>query len=181
MEQQLAIIKDSYGRLVWTHKTHEKQTEIYARRDFWIKLITVVLTSLTTVSLFAVLLTPEINVKVSAILSALSLTFLLSELVFKYGDKAKEHKMIAKELWEVKEKYMNLIADIKANAQDEEPLLKRRDELTEKLSAIYKVAPPTTSSAYKIASKVLKANMEHTFVENEVDSFLPPELRDKKE
>ena len=178
MKEQLSVIKDSFGRVVWTHKTHEKQAEIYKTYCLIFNWLTIILTALTTGSLINVLLNDDQGVKTSAILSALSLGSLIAELIFDFSGKRNSHKSVAKELWGVKEKYINLIADIKSNGLDEPEIIRRRDSLTEHLTNIYNNAPPTSNDAYKKASKALNVDNEHSFEENEVDQFLPVDLRD---
>ena len=53
----------------------------------------------------------------------------------------------------------------------------RRDELQEKVYAIYSVAPRTSGRAFKRAQDGLKNNEEMTFDPREIDLFLPEALR----
>mgnify|MGYP006325161543 FL=1 len=54
-----------------------------------------------------------------------------------------------------------------------------RDQLIEELKLIYKFAPATNSKAYKKAQDALRINEELTFNDEEIDQFLPNELKFK--
>ena len=47
-----AQIRECYGRVVWTHKTQEKCSDILAKRNSRIKLAQIVLSALTTTGIF---------------------------------------------------------------------------------------------------------------------------------
>jgi hypothetical protein len=51
--------------------------------------------------------------------------------------------------------------------------------LTRELTAVYKFAPDTSPEAYAAAEKMLKSG-NFTFSDDEIDAFLPTELRKKK-
>ena len=53
----------------------------------------------------------------------------------------------------------------------------KRDVLTDKLKEIYANSPRTTEAAYKKARKALNLQEEMTFLDAEVDAFLPQALR----
>ena len=46
-------IREYYSRVAWTHKTHEKQADIYLRRDSLFKWLQIVLTAITTSGIIA--------------------------------------------------------------------------------------------------------------------------------
>lgn len=175
--QQLAVVKDSFGRVVWTHKVHEKQAEIYSTCADILDWCTIVFSGLTTAALLYVLMEPETRLQVSVILSFLALISRLVQLVFNPRSKSLSHKMTAKQLWVIKEKYINLIADIKSESIPKETIVQNRDSLTNELGTLYQNAPSTSSYAYSLASKALEVNNEHTFYKNEVEKFLPEGIR----
>ena len=72
---------------------------------------------------------------------------------------------------------MSLITDLKMGDVSIEEIRNCRDRLQEKLSEIYKGCPRTVSKAYKEATDALKLNEELTFADEEIDLFLPIELR----
>jgi hypothetical protein len=98
-------------------------------------------------------------------------------LIGSYGKRthAERHRATAKELWGVREEYINLLADISSDATAVD-IPTRRDELTAELAAICKFAPDTTSRAYRAAQKALKVSEDMTFSEDEINAFLPDSL-----
>ena len=58
-----------------------------------------------------------------------------------------------------------------------EKLQDERDNLLEELHAVYSGAPSTTYQAYKSAQKGLQQLEDMTFSDEEIDSFLPKELK----
>jgi len=93
------------------------------------------------------------------------------------GEVAQKHADAACSLWDIREKYLSLLTDIRAKNTTVEEIVERRDELQERLLGTYKGSPRTTSKAYKQASIALKVNEELTFSDAEIDNFLPKELR----
>lgn len=173
----LQAIRESFGRVVYSHKTHEKDCEIGNRSARMVKWMNVVLTTLTSSSLVADLFSQSPSFPyISAILAATTLAFVIFQLSFNPEETAEKHRQTAKELWYVREKYVTLLVDIKNGVLSDEMVTKKRDGLIEELKLLYKFASPTSSSAYKKAQKALKINEELTFTNDEINQFLPQEL-----
>ena len=118
MEQDFNIlesqIRECYGRVVYSHKTHEKCADILFARNNKFKTWQIVLSVLTTTGVVATIFGDAVWVKiVSAIVSALLLllnTYLKS---FDLGSLSQKHSNAAADLWDVRESYLSILADIK--------------------------------------------------------------------
>lgn len=173
-----AQIRECYARVVWSHKTQEKCADIILKRNNLLKWMQIGLSTLTTTGLVVTIFGDVLWVKItSAIISALLLllnTYLKSKDL---GTIAQQHLEAAADIWNVRESYLSLITDLKMDDVDVEIIRKKRDKLQERLATIYKGSPRTISKAYKEAKKALKLNEEMTFSDEEIDCFLPKELR----
>lgn len=177
----LQIIRESFGRVVYSHKTHEKEAERFSSSAIRTKWINIILTSLTSGTLISTIITSQtLLAYVSAALATITLAFIIFQLSFNPEEKAEKHRQTAKELWLLREKYTNLIADIVSGKIDSEAIILKRDDLLEKLCIVYKFAPNTSPKAYQMARKALKINEELTFSNEEIDQFLPEELKMEK-
>jgi len=175
-DPNLDAVRESFGRVVYSHKTHEKAREIASYRVTFVKVTNIVLTTLTSATLISTLITSQRPLLyVSSVLSFLTLAFVLVQLSFDPAADAERHRATAKELWYVRERYINLLADYKASPASVD-LPKRRDELIEALKKIYALAPNTSSGAYAAAQKALKVNEDLTFSDDEINAFLPDSL-----
>lgn len=58
-----------------------------------------------------------------------------------------------------------------------EQLQTNRDELVKQLHTVYSGAPSTTYTAYKKAQEALQKYEDMTFSDEEIDAFLPNELK----
>ncbi|MDG6027369.1 MAG: hypothetical protein E3K40_11800 [Candidatus Brocadia sp.] len=56
-------------------------------------------------------------------------------------------------------------------------LQEERDKLLTELHAVYAGSPSTTYQAYKKTQEALKRNEDMTFSDEEIDAFLPKELK----
>ena len=140
------------------------------------------MTTLTSGTLVRTLVTNQrVFVYASAWLSAITLAFTIFQFSFNLGERAEKHRQLAKELWYVREKYVHLMADIINENISNDAIVSRRNEITEELKLIYRFAPITSSGAYKKARRALKINEELTFSEDEIDQFLPSELKTQKQ
>lgn len=172
-------IRECYGRIVWTHKTHEKCADILNNKDNRIKLIQIILSGLTTSGIIASLFIE--HKKEASILAALlsSILLIINTYVKKYdlGAIAQKHAEAASALWNIRESYLSLLTDIRIEALGIEDIRKTRDKLQSDLNKIYKGSPRTINKAYQEASKALKEMEEMTFTDDEIDKFLPKPLR----
>jgi hypothetical protein len=169
-------VRDGFGRVVYSHKTHEKARELASASADRGKWINTVLTTVTSGTIISALITDERALLiVSSGLSALALAYVIYQLSFNPEQEAERHRAAAKELWLIRERYLALLTDFAELA--DEAIRRRRDELTADLKLVYQFAPDTTSKAYKSAQAALKLNEEMTFTADEIDTFLPPALR----
>jgi hypothetical protein len=169
-------IRESFGRVVYSHKTHEKAREIESAKATLTKWINILLSTLTLGTLLSTVITSQkVLLYSSGIASGVTLAFVIFQLSFDPAKEAERHRATAKELWYIREQYIHLLSDIKGDL-DRVDIARRRDALVEELKLVYQFAPDTTSKAYQLARKALKISEEMTFSSKEIDSFLPASL-----
>lgn len=174
----LDVVRDEFGRVAYSHKTHQKMVDRLNSRMLLEKRINAVLLTVTSVDIIGVLVSDAHWTKVSALaLSALAL------LVTVYGlSRSRErlvelHRRTALQLWVLREDYIHLIGDLKGGVVSIEDARVRRDRLMRSAAQTYASAPDTDSKAYKAAQKALKVDEELTFSPRELDVMLPRALR----
>jgi len=182
LTQQRAILegqlRDCYGRVVYSHKTHEKCADILLSRLGTIKLWQIILSSVTTVGfIVAVFGAGAISAGVGIGVSGVLLVLNAYTKNYDLGELAQKHRQAACDLWIIREKYLSLLVDFRIEGRDLEGVQKRRDELAEELHSIYNGAPNTTLKGYRKAQEALKKLEDMTFSDAEIDAFLPKGLR----
>ncbi|MEI6420333.1 MAG: SLATT domain-containing protein, partial [bacterium] len=113
---------------------------------------------------------------IGSLSTAVGLALAIFQLSFNPEEKAYKYKQSANQLWQIREKYSCLIADIMSEKIKEEDVKNKRDDLLKELDMVYKNSLPTSSKAYKLASNALKVNEEFTFSTKEINKFLPKDL-----
>lgn len=171
-------IRECYGRVVYSHKTHEKCADILIKRLSIIKLWQIILSALTTGGFISTFFgSGEIGAGIGVLISTILLVLNAYTKNYDLGESAQKHKQAANEIWLVREKYLTLLTDLAVGEISIEIIQKSRDELLEKLHSVYVGSPSTTFEAYKKAQKALKCQEDMTFSDNEIDAFLPNELK----
>lgn len=171
-------IREVYGRVIYTHKTHEKCADVLKSRSDSLKLTEILLSAATTTSILVVLCGDGIIFEfIGALFSTILLGITLYSKDFNLLEIAEKHKQAALNILEIREKLLSLIVDIRIGNKPIQDLQQRRDELNEQLVNTYRGAPKTINKAYQIASKALQKNEEFTFSDSEIDKFLPESLR----
>lgn len=173
----LQVIRESFGRVVYSHKTYEKDSEIQGENARCFKWLNLVVLILGSSGLLSTLITNEKSLLIiGAVLTFIGLGLAVFQMSFNPEEKAYKYKQTAHQLWQVREKYTCLIADIMNSKIATDDAAKRRDQLLCDLDLIYKNGLPTTSKAYMKASEGLKKNEEFTFSDEEINKFLPKDL-----
>jgi hypothetical protein len=176
VDPSIQAIRESFGRVVYSHKTHEKARERTSRWATVIKWTNIILTTITSTTLISTIFTDQkALLYAGSILSTLTLAFVIFQLSFDPAKEAERHRATAKALWYIREKYIHLLTDIKADPSSVN-IQQRRDDLVEELRKIYDLAPDTSSRAYKAAQKALKISEDMTFSNEEINHFLPESL-----
>jgi SMODS and SLOG-associating 2TM effector domain family 4 len=171
-------LRECYGRIVYSHKTHEKCADILIKRLARIKFWQIVLSALTTAGfLGAIFGVGRVASIVGVCLSTTLLAINSYTKNYDLGELAQKHRRTASDLWLIREKYLSLLVDLRMREKPLEFLQAKRDELVEALHDIYAAAPSTTNGAYKKAQIALKRSEDMTFSDDEIDAFLPKELK----
>lgn len=173
----LSVIREVFGRIVYTHKTYEKAADLCFKRGNTIKLINVILLTLTSGSAIGSLIRGDYFIIATSILSTLSLFYLVYQLSFDPIHYGEEYKECAKKLWYIREKYQNLIADIMNERYQSQEIAEKRDGLLTELNTILDHSPTTDGRAYSTARSALRIDEEMTFTIEEINNFLPEKLR----
>ena len=171
-------IRECYGRVVYSHKTHEKCSDILLSRLSSIKFWQIILSALTTGGFLATFFgAGEVGTGVGIVVSTLLLILNAYTKDYDLGELAQKHKQAANEIWLIREKYLSLLTDLAMGEKPIEQLQSERDSLLESLHSVYSGSPSTTFEAYKKAQDALKNKEDLTFSEEEIDAFLPKELK----
>jgi SMODS and SLOG-associating 2TM effector domain family 4 len=178
LETLEAQIRECFGRVIYTHKTHSKMADRAAKRLTHLKITQIVLSSLTASGAVSVIFADQFLLKlITAFMSFGTVTLTAYMKGFDPGAAAQKHRDTAADIWPIRESYLSLLSDIISGDQDIVALRQRRDELQASLAAIYRGAPHTDDRAYGDAQTALKANEEYTFSDEEIDAFLPKHLK----
>lgn len=171
-------LRECFGRVVYSHKTHEKCADILLNFLKRIKFWQIILSSITTVGFITVFFGEE---KIATIIgAAFSMILLCLNFYAKSSDLrelVQKHRHAAVELWYIREKYLSLIIDSRTRRTSVKHITSRRDALLEELHSVYSGAQSTNSRAYKKAQRALQKYEEMTFSDDEIDNLLPEDLR----
>ena len=177
-----AQIRECFGRVAYSHKTHEKCADILLTRLSWLKHTPSVLSVLVSGSLLTEVIGKHpSNGIVPAVLSTALVFINLYFKNYNYGQMAQAHKETADRLWNVRESYLSLLTDLAANIVTPAQASDKRDKLQKELATIYSRAPRTNSNAYQKAQQALQYNEDLTFSVEEIDAFLPDVLKKSKQ
>lgn len=171
-------IREYYGRVVYSHKTHEKCGDILLERLSNIKLLQIVLSALTTGGFISTFFgAGNIGAGIGVVISTILLVLNAYTKNYDLGELAQKHKQAANEIWLIREKYLSLLVDLSLETKQLEVIKKERDNLLNNLHSVYSGSPSTTFKAYKKAQVSLKTKEDMTFTDSEIDAFLPKELK----
>ncbi|KAF1701681.1 SLATT domain-containing protein [Pseudoxanthomonas suwonensis] len=172
-------IRECYGRVVYTHKTHEKCADLLLERHKRIKLLQIILSALVTGGILTTL-SDEWDLwatGISAVLSTALLALNSYTKDYDLGEIAQKHRRAAADIWLVREKYLSLLSDLRSSSSALGDVRIVRDSLLSDLHAIYTGAPSTNYKAYREAQRALQSLEDMTFSEAEIDAFLPRDLK----
>lgn len=177
----LAQVREAFGRVVYSHKTHEKQADICFTKHRWQQGALIALTAISSGTFLAAV----VGLLGSAVLTGLvtsSIALLVSWMslgakTFKFEEESNAHRGIASRLWDVRESYISLITDLMSGTVSDAAGRERRDELQQAARDCYAAAPRTSSKAFERAQDGLQNNEEMTFTSREIDLLLPEALR----
>jgi hypothetical protein len=171
-------IRECYGRVVYSHKTHEKCADILLSRLSHIKIAQIILSALSTAGFVSIIFGSE---KAGAIVGGIvSVTLLVLNGYTKdydLGQLAQKHRQAAADLWLIREQYLSLLTDLRSSSCAEDKVREKRDDLLTELHSLYSGAPSTNFKAYKKAQDALKNLEDMTFSDAEIDAFLPKSLK----
>lgn len=170
-------IREAYGRLVYTHTTHLKQAHIIQTANAVVQWLLIAFSAISTAGLIGIMFSfsPVALAIVSGVFTAASLAVNLYSRGARLGERAERHRSVANDLWPIREDYVSLLTDL--DTMDDVSIRKIRDELKDKVAAIYSNAPLTSKRAYRLAQKALKEEEEQYFSPDELDQIIPEHLR----
>ncbi|MFZ1364517.1 MAG: SLATT domain-containing protein [Brachymonas denitrificans] len=171
-------LRECYGRVVYSHKTHEKCADILLERQGCIKLWQIIISALVTGGIVSTFFgTKEVGAAISGVLSTSLLALNAYTKDYDLGEIAQKHRQAGSDLWIIREKYLSLLTDIRVGDVALELIRAQRDALTQELHGVYAGAPSTNFEAYSKAQDALKKLEDMTFSDEEIDAFLPKELK----
>ena len=180
-EQELALegqLRECYGRVVYSHKTHEKCSDILLSKLSLIKISQIILSVVTTggfaTEIFDVW---NLGVFVGGVASTILLVLNAYTKDYDLGELAQKHKHAANEIWLIREKYLSLLTDLKSRSIPLQQVKEERDRLMDDLHSVYIGSPSTNFKAYTKAQDALQNKEDMTFSDAEIDAFLPSELK----
>lgn len=208
-KHNLANIRQAFGNSVYNWKIHEVAAEQIDQRLSCIKITNVVLVSLVLLLLAVQILPASIISEtqkdlldiIGTFLSVIEVSFLVFLLSYGFEEKFNQHKKTAISFRSIRDKYINLITDVMAEACSAEALRERRDALQSEFQTICALAPQTSRRNYETTQSRLKphiryglglrllnavkgfftetkiSNEDFTLHDEEIDLFLPASLR----
>lgn len=183
-KKNLAIVRQSFAQAVFTHQVQEAAANrnlVYVRR---MKIINVAMTAAVLVLIILQASHPEFLLFsiFATCFSVAEIAFLIVQLTYSFDDKMLSHKSAALEYMALRDKYRLLITDIMNQKISIDMICDKRDILQAEYQQASNRSPITTSKDFDTAQLRLNkrgkvAGEQFTWSNEEIDRFLPEELR----
>lgn len=174
-------IRQIFASIVWNHKIHEKHSDI---NSFWFNFLEfckILSLAITTSGLLTCFFIDEFILKiVTTVFSAISLFINTFYKTYNLKESRDSHKLSALEFLKLRNETICVLSDIKLKKLELDEATAKRDNILLKYYDICKKSLSTSDRAVKKASKALKIQKDNTFSDEEIDSYLPVELRKGK-
>jgi hypothetical protein len=168
----------TFGHVIYTHRAHSRLALRHSRWSRGLQCGEVVLLLATAAAALGLIQTGQGGFAVStAITAVIALLLFVVRLVFDFDRSANTHRVCGAHLWQLREQYRALLADLQDGSITLDVARERRDVLMQRLHDVYESAPPFDRSAYEAARGALPAQHEGALSDEEVDRFLPESLR----
>ncbi len=176
IEPILATARDLYGRVVYTHETHERERIICsAKVSTTNRRNTILATATTVLAVVSATLPGPVVLILTAVAAGATTAFAIWQSSSDAAGKEMQNRVAAKELLWCRQQLLMLIADCHIPLPVE--TLRRNLEIVNReVHAIYKFAPNTSPEAYKEAGAQIQSG-HSAFSDDELDALLPPSLR----
>ena len=137
--------------------------------------------AITTSGLLTCFFIDEVALKIiTTVFSAICLFINTFYKTYNLKESRDSHKLSALEFLQLKNETICVLSDIKLRKIDIDEATKKRDDILLKYHDICKRSLSTCDRAVKKASKALKIQKDNTFSDEEINSYLPVELRKGK-
>jgi hypothetical protein len=167
----------TFGHVIYAHRAHSELALRHARLNKWLLGSEAMLMLGAVLASIALLLTGQATYGVlTAVAAAVAVGVLIVRLVFDFERSAGAHRACSARLWQIREQYRALIADLRDESLTLDAARERRDALMGMLHAVYENAPPADRTVYAAARQALPGTDESDLTDEEVNQFLPVSL-----
>jgi hypothetical protein len=178
IEPILASARDLFGRVVYTHETHERERIIWSKKVHTTNRLNITLAGVTTVFAVVSAALPATWVLIVTALSAgVTTAFALWQASSDAAVQESQQRVAAKELLWCRQQLMLLIADCHIPLPVER-LRTNLEIINREVHAVYKFAPNTSEEAFAQAEVAIKKG-HFSLSDDEIDALLPEALRKK--
>ncbi len=176
-----STVRDVYGKVVWSHKIQEKQADIYSKKYRGMEKLRILSSAITSAGILAVIFHDELWLKIGS--SIISLIAIFISSFFKSFDlhsMVAQHQTAANSLLPLRDEFQLLILRINLKIDSVAAIYEDFEEVMHRLHVVYSEVPRTSDEAVKAARIALNVTKDNTLTDDEIDSFLPIELRKNK-
>jgi hypothetical protein len=182
--KNLSITRQTFANTVFTHKVQEIAAERNEKKVFKIKIANIIFAGIVLAML---VLQASFSDKIIFSYIGFGITigellFLIIQLSFGFEQQMVLHKNSALKYMQLRDKYRLLVADIMNEVISEAEVVSRRDLLQSEYQVISDLSPQTGMEEYneaqiRLNKKGIVKNEQFTWSDEEIDRFLPEELR----
>lgn len=185
--KNLSIARQTFANAVFTHKVQEVAAENKCNKVHKIKMTNIIFVGIVLLSLVLQTSFPNkiIFSYIGAGLAIGEVLFLIVQLSFGFEQQMVLHKNSALKYMQLRDKYRLLIADIMNDSLSDIEVRSKRDLLQSEYQVISDLSPQTGKDEYDEAQIRLNRggnaeSEQFTWSDEEIDRFLPEELKIKK-
>ena len=167
-------IRLDFGHVAQNYTVHADAAERLAGHILKMRITILALLAMTVIASVAAIVKPTWNFDVSvAIASSLALTTFVAQTAFGLEGRVQAHRTCAHRLWLIAEGYRALLTELQDGVIDPSVLLRRRDQLIERVHAAYDQVFPADQKAFES----VRLNGGGALTDEAIDRWLPESLR----
>ncbi|NOS87034.1 MAG: SLATT domain-containing protein [Methylococcaceae bacterium] len=163
---------------VWTHIAHEQCATLVNSKCSRIKLLMIIVALAGVILAGVAVGTGNKAASIASLVSSVAV-LAMSVYIKRYTliGASQNHAQATSSIWNVHEKYLSLLTDMRAGIADVDEIRNTREKLQYDLHKAYRSSPETLTSVYDETTKTIKDMEKLPDCDEQFDKFLPENLR----